>query len=198
MKALKPRSCNPIARLLGTSILRLLGWHRAGQVPEAENMIIIAAPHTSNWDFVLLISAAYSFGVGINWLGKDSLFKTPIGPLLRYVGGIPVDRSKANKLVQSLCDLIDEADGITLVVPPSGTRSKTDYWKSGFYRIAEAARIPIVCGYLDYDKKEAGLGPAILTQDLKGDMNQIREFYEPIAAKFPELKSRIRLKEEDL
>ncbi len=161
-------------------------------------MIIIAAPHTSNWDFVLLISAAYSFGVGINWLGKDSLFKTPIGPLLRYVGGIPVDRSKTNKLVQILCELIEESDGITLVVPPSGTRSKTDYWKSGFYRIAEAARIPIVCGYLDYDKKEAGLGPAFLTQDLKGDMNQIREFYEPIAAKFPELKSRIRLKEEDL
>jgi 1-acyl-sn-glycerol-3-phosphate acyltransferase len=82
-------------------------------------------------------------------------------------------------------------------VPPSGTRGYTDHWKSGFYRIAEATRIPIVCGYLDYDKKEAGLGPAFLTSDVKTDMDRIRAFYGPIAGKYPERKSLIRLREED-
>lgn len=160
-------------------------------------MVIIAAPHTSNWDFILLMAAAYSFGISINWLGKDALFRFPLGPILRFVGGLPVDRSKSNNMVQSLSARIEHGEGINLVVPPSGTRGYTDYWRSGFYRIAEAAQIPLVCGYLDYAKKEAGLGPAFLTTSLTADMDRLRAFYEPIEARFPEKKSRIRLREED-
>jgi 1-acyl-sn-glycerol-3-phosphate acyltransferase len=178
-------------------VLTVFGWKRAGQVPRARNMVIIAAPHTTNWDFIFLLATAYSFGISINWLGKDSLFRSPLGPIIRFLGGVPVDRSKRNNLVQSLSAQIEHGSGIALVIPPSGTRRKTEYWKSGFYRIAEAAQIPIVCGYLDYKTKEAGLGLAFLPSHLSRDMGRIREFYEPITGKYPENKSRIRLKEED-
>ncbi|MFP6801706.1 MAG: 1-acyl-sn-glycerol-3-phosphate acyltransferase [Pseudomonadales bacterium] len=197
MKLNEPRRCNPLAQLLGGLVLSVFGWQKAGQVPSARNMVIIAAPHTSNWDFIFLLAAAYSFGISVNWLGKDSLFRSPLGPILRFLGGVPVDRSKRNNLVQSLSAQIEHGSGIALVIPPSGTRRKTEHWKSGFYRIAEAAQIPLVCGYLDYEKKEAGLGLAFLPSDLSRDMNRIREFYEPIVGKYPENKSRIRLKEED-
>jgi 1-acyl-sn-glycerol-3-phosphate acyltransferase len=197
MKLNEPRRCNPLAQLLGGLVLSVFGWQKAGQVPSARNMVIIAAPHTSNWDFIFLLAAAYSFGISVNWLGKDSLFRSPLGPILRFLGGVPVDRSKRNNLVQSLSAQIEHGSGLALVIPPSGTRRKTEHWKSGFYRIAEAAQIPLVCGYLDYEKKEAGLGLAFLPSDLSRDMNRIREFYEPIVGKYPENKSRIRLKEED-
>lgn len=197
MNLTEPRRCNPLAQLLGGLVLSVFGWQKAGQVPRAKNIVIIAAPHTTNWDFIFLLAAAYSFGISVNWLGKDSLFRSPLGPILRYLGGVPVDRSKRNNLVQSLSAQIEHGSGIALVIPPSGTRRKTEHWKSGFYRIAEAAQIPLVCGYLDYQKKEAGLGPAFLPSDLSRDMNRIREFYEPIVGKYPENKSRIRLREED-
>jgi 1-acyl-sn-glycerol-3-phosphate acyltransferase len=197
MNLTEPRRCNALAQLLGRLVLSVFGWRKAGQVPSARNMVIIAAPHTTNWDFIFLLAAAYSFGISVNWLGKDSLFRSPLGPILRFLGGVPVDRSKRNNLVQSLSAQIEHGSGITLVIPPSGTRRKTEHWKSGFYRIAEAAQIPLVCGYLDYQKKEAGLGPAFLPSDLSRDMNRIREFYEPIVGKYPENKSRIRLRQED-
>jgi len=197
MKNQQPRACGAFARLLGKSVIKLSGWRIEGEVPQTGNMVVIAAPHTSNWDFILLIAAAYSLGISVNWLGKNTLFGTPLGPILRFFGGIPVDRSKPNNLVQTLVAEIEHGDGINLVVPPSGTRARTDYWKSGFYRIAQSAQIPMVCGYLDYAKKEAGLGPAFLPTDLVSDMNRIRAFYEPITGKYPEKKSRIRLREED-
>jgi len=197
MNLTEPRRCNPLAQLLGGLVLSVFGWQKAGQVPRAKNIVIIAAPHTTNWDFIFLLAAAYSFGISVNWLGKDSLFRSPLGPILRYLGGVPVDRSKRNNLVQSLSAQIEHGSGIALVIPPSGTRRKTEHWKSGFYRIAEAAQIPLICGYLDYQKKKAGLGPAFLPSDLSRDMDRIREFYEPIVGKYPENKSRIRLREED-
>ena len=191
------RRCNPLAQQLGKLVLSVFGWQKTGQVPSARNVVIIAAPHTSNWDFIFLLAAAYSFGISVNWLGKDILFRSPLGPILRFLGGVPVDRSKRNNLVQSLSAQIELGSGISLVIPPSGTRRKTEYWKSGFYQIARAAQIPLVCGYLDYKKKEAGLGLSFLPTNLSSDMNRIREFYEPIVGKYPESKSRIRLREED-
>lgn len=192
-----PRRCNPVAKLLGGIVLSVFGWQKAGQVPNARNVVIIAAPHTTNWDFIFLLATAYSFGISVNWLGKDSLFLSPLGPILRFLGGVPVDRSKRNNLVQSLSAQIEHGSGIALVIPPSGTRQKTEHWKSGFYRIAEAAQIPLVCGYLDYRKKEAGLGLTFMPSDLSRDMDKIRAFYEPIVGKYPENQSRIRLREED-
>jgi 1-acyl-sn-glycerol-3-phosphate acyltransferase len=162
------------------------------------SMLIIAAPHTSNWDAVFLLGAAYSLHLRINWLVKNSLFVPILGSMIQFFGGIPVERSRSTNLVQRLAEQIIASNGTALVVPPSGTRARTDYWKSGFYRVAMAANIPVVCGYLDYEKKVAGLGLSFfLTGDMSADMDRIRDFYVSIAAKYPDQKSRIRLREED-
>jgi 1-acyl-sn-glycerol-3-phosphate acyltransferase len=162
------------------------------------SMLVIAAPHTSNWDAVFLLGAAYSLHLRVNWLVKNSLFVPVVGPLIRFFGGIPVERSRSTNLVQRLAEQITASNGTALVVPPSGTRARTDYWKSGFYRIAVATNIPVVCGYLDYDRKVAGLGLSFfLTGDMSADMDRIRNFYAPVAAKYPDNKSRILLREEN-
>lgn len=191
--------CNAFAHWLGKTIIRITGWRVAGGVPtNNKSMLIIAAPHTSNWDLFFLLGAAYSFRLSIKYLIKNSVFIPVVGSVLSFLGGIPVDRSKRNNLVTDLATRIRESDGLALVVPPSGTRGYTDYWKSGFYRIALEADIPIVCGYLDYQQKEAGLGLSFnLTGNIKEDMDRIRAFYEPKVGRYPEKKSRIRLKEED-
>ncbi len=191
--------CNGFAHWLGKTIIKLTGWQVAGAVPKHNrSMIIIAAPHTSNWDLFFLLGAAYSFRLSIKWLMKASVFVPVVGSALKFLGGIPVDRSQRNNLVSDLARQINESDGIALVVPPAGTRAYTEYWKSGFYQIALAANIPVVCGYLDYPNKIAGLGESFdLTGDVNKDMNRIRDFYKPITGRHPDQKSRIRLREED-
>jgi 1-acyl-sn-glycerol-3-phosphate acyltransferase len=190
--------CNAFAHWLGTSIIRLTGWRVAGQVPQSKSMIIIAAPHTSNWDLFFLLGAAYSFRLSVQFLMKKSVFVPVLGTFLKYLGGVPVDRSKSNNLVADLAAQIENSNGKALVIPPSGTRGYTEYWKSGFYRIALEAKIPIVCGYLDYPSKEAGLGMSFyLTGNATEDMNRIREFYKDKTGRFTDKKSRIRLREED-
>jgi 1-acyl-sn-glycerol-3-phosphate acyltransferase len=192
------RRCNVFAHLLGVAVMKLFGWKVEGRVPDSKKMIVIAAPHTTNWDFIFLLGAAYSLRLGINWLGKDTLFPPVLGSFLKFLGGVPVDRSRNTNLVQTLAKSIKQADDFTLIIPPAGTRRKTDYWKSGFYRVALATKIPLVCGYLDYEKKVACLGLSFIpTGDMAADMDRIREFYKPITGKYPENTSIIRLKEED-
>lgn len=190
--------CNAFAHWLGKTIIRVFGWKVAGGVPNSKSMLIIAAPHTSNWDLFFLLGAAYSFRLSIQWLVKDNLFLPIMRSILSFLGGVPVDRSKNNNLVADLATRIQNSDGLALVVPPSGTRGYTEHWKSGFYRIALAAKVPIVCGYLDYPRKVAGLGLSFqLTGNMTEDMDRIRAFYEPFVGKNPDKKSRIRLREED-
>ncbi|MFT4631177.1 MAG: 1-acyl-sn-glycerol-3-phosphate acyltransferase [Candidatus Pseudothioglobus sp.] len=197
MKDIRPR-CSTIAHYFGKLIFLISGWQVEGDAPMHRSMLIIAAPHTSNWDAVFLLGAAYSLRLRINWLVKNSLFVPVVRNLIRFFGAIPVERSRNTNMVQRLAEQILGSTGTALVVPPSGTRARTDYWKSGFYRIAMAADIPIVCGYLDYDKKVAGLGLSFfLTGDMTADMDRIRDFYASVAAKYPANKSRIRLREED-
>ena len=192
------RRCNLFAHLLGVLVLKLYGWRVEGRVPDSKKMIVIAAPHTTNWDFIFLLAAAYRFRLGINWLGKNNLFPPVIGAFFKYLGGVPVDRSKSTNMVQTLADSILDVEYFTLIIPPSGTRKKTEYWKSGFYQIAVATQIPLVCGYLDYKRQVAGLGLSFVPSgNIKVDMDQIRDFYHGISGKYPEKTSRIRLKEED-
>lgn len=189
--------CSTAAHLMGRFVIWLFGWKVAGGVPDTNKMIIVAAPHTSNWDLIFLLGAAFTFHLRINWLGKDSLFKTGFGWLMRWTGGIPVDRSKSNNMVASLAEDIGQRDSCAIVIPPAGTRARTEFWKSGFYWVARGAEIPLVCGYLDYAKKEAGLGLCFMpTSDVARDMDRLRDFYGEIVAKFPEKKSVIRLKDE--
>lgn len=196
MAELKP--CSPLAHWIGHFTMWITGWKVIDQYPTHQKMIIIAAPHTTNWDLLYLLSAAYVLRVRINWLAKKSLFFPGGGAILRFLGGVPVDRSKSNNMVQMLADQIRNSDQIAIVIPPEGTRGYTDYWKSGFYRIAQAADIPVVCGYLDYEKKEAGLGLSVnLTGHVVKDMNTFRGFYEDIKGKHPDKSGPIRLRDEE-
>lgn len=197
MNDVRPR-CSTFAHNFGRFIFFVSGWRVEGEVPMHRSMLVIAAPHTTNWDAVFLLGAAYSLHLRINWLAKNSLFVPVLGRAIRFFGGIPVERSRSTNLVQRLAEQIIASDGTALVVPPSGTRARTDYWKSGFYHIAMAANIPVVCGFLDYDKKIAGLGLSFfLTGDMSADMDRIREFYSSVAAKYPAQRSRILLREEE-
>ncbi|HRB04720.1 MAG TPA: 1-acyl-sn-glycerol-3-phosphate acyltransferase [Ilumatobacteraceae bacterium] len=178
----------------------LLLW-RIKAVERAEPMpkkcVIIAAPHTTNWDFPLMLALAKVTGVKVSWLGKRSLFNGPMGSIMRRLGGVAVDREAAGGMVASLAAEFDQHEQLAVVVPAEGTRSKTDYWKSGFYRIAEQAKVPIVLAFVDTSTRSGGFGPAIeVTGDLVADMDTMRGFYEGRTGLKAGRFGPIRLKEE--
>ncbi len=188
-----------VLHLLGRFLMWIGGWHTVGQIPpDVPKAVLIAAPHTSNWDFWWALLASWVYGVRIQWLGKHTLFRGPQGPLLRATGGMAVERASAHGLVGDVAALFRASDGMLLMVPAEGTRSYRDYWKSGFYHIAREAEVPILLGYLDYAKKEANIGvPFHPTGDLAADMDEIRAWYADRSGKYPEGFSRIRLRGED-
>lgn len=172
-------------------------WRVEGELPPAK-CVIIAAPHTSNWDMPFMLMAAYVIGFRISWMGKHTLFWGPFGPLMRALRGIPVDRRSPQNLVQQVAARFATSDELVLAVPPEGTRKAVEYWKSGFYQIARAAGVPVVLGFLDFERKVGGLGPVVhLTGDVHADMDRIRAYYRDIRGKHPELESTPRLREED-
>lgn len=184
--------------VIGRSYLTLTGWDTEGELPEDGKAVLIAHPHTSNWDLPFMLAVAWTYRLELNWLGKHTLFKGWRGPFMRLLGGIPVDRRAPKGQVGQAVDRIEEAGAIILAVPPSGTRSKRDHWKSGFYFIAKEAEIPIVMGYLDFGRKKGGCGGAFVpTGDVKVDMDRIRDFYEGMTGLRPDLATAIRLKAED-
>ena len=176
----------------------MTGWTPDGIRPEPRQYVLIAAPHTSNWDFLYLIAFAEHFEIEISWVGKDTLFRAPYGWFMRMLGGIPIVRQKRENRVLSLAKLFSEYDDLGLVVPAEGTRAHVDHWKSGFYHIARTAEVPIIMSYLDYEEKRGGFGPAFQpTGDVRLDMDEVRSFYEGKKGKFPERFGQIRLIEED-
>lgn len=175
----------------------VFGWDVEGESPQAAKGVVIAAPHTSNWDLPHMLAASFVFRLRISWLGKHTLFKPPWNGFMRMLGGVPIDRTAAHGSVKGVADQLVAADKLMIAVPPSGTRSKRDHWKSGFYWIAHTAQVPIVCGYLDYGRKRAGLGNVFVpTGDVKSDMERIRAFYADKRGRFPEQESTIVLREE--
>jgi len=173
---------NGLFRAFSVLYLKLAGWKVLGSLPpEAEKSVFIAAPHTSNWDLPNTLMVAFVLRLNIYWMGKASIFRFPFGSLMKWLGGIPVDRSKSNNLVAASAHAIEQAVGaLQLIVPPEGTRAKTRYWKTGFYHIAMTAKVPIVMAYMDYTRKISGLGPIFHpTGDLEMDMVSIKAFYAP-------------------
>ncbi len=139
---------------------------------------MIAAPHTSNWDFPLTLALAKVNGVHISWLGKTELFRGPMGPIMRRLGGIAVQRDAAGTMVDDLAAEFAKRDTFCLVVPVEGTRSRSEYWKSGFYRIARKADVPIVFAFVDGTTRTGGFGPALTpTGVVVADMDHVRAFY---------------------
>ena len=182
---------------LGRLWLWLFGWQIHGEAASHRKFVLIAAPHTSNWDFPFMLATAYVMRVRISWFGKHTLFIPPWGWLLRRLGGIPVDRRASHSLVSQMAEKFQESDELVLAVPPEGTRSKVRLWKSGFYHIASESRVPIGLGYLDYARKRCGLGMFVMPSgNVDDDMNKIREFYRDIRGKFPDLECEPRLQEE--
>ncbi len=183
---------------IGRLWMRFFGWDVIGQLPQSGKFVLIAAPHTSNWDLAFLIAAGFVFRMKISWLGKDAIFNKPFGSIMRWLGGIPVDRSSSHGLVDQIVDKFNESEKLIVTVPPSGTRKKKENWKSGFYWIARNAQVPLLCGYLDYSRKVACLGLTFVpSKDIKIDMDRIRDFYKDIKGKYPEMKSAIKLLDEE-
>ena len=171
---------NTALRAGSRAFLKLNGWTVEGSLPPwAAKSVLIAAPHTSNWDLPYTLMVAFCLRLNIHWMGKASLFRFPFGPVMRWLGGIAVDRSKANNLVAASAAVLVAADGpLQLVVPPEGTRGRTRHWKSGFYFIALEAGVPVVLAYMDYHRKVSGLGPVFKpTGDVDADMAEIKRFY---------------------
>jgi 1-acyl-sn-glycerol-3-phosphate acyltransferase len=174
---------NTTLRGLSLAFLRLNGWRVEGALPAGmPKCVLIAAPHTSNWDLPYTLMVAFVLRLNIYWMGKHSIFRAPFGPLMRWLGGIAVDRSKSGNLVAASAAAITAADGpLQLVVPPEGTRDKTRHWKTGFYYIALEARVPIVLAFMDYHRKVSGLGPVFTPSgDVERDMAEIKRFYAGI------------------
>jgi 1-acyl-sn-glycerol-3-phosphate acyltransferase len=186
-----------IKRWLGTAYLRMFGWQLEGRKPPYKKYLILAAPHTSNWDVPVMLSMSYVYGIRVSWIGKHSLFRGVLGPMMRWLGGVPVDRRAANNAVQQMVDEFASRDELALMITPEGTRGRAEYWKSGFYHIAREAHVPIVLGLLDFRRKVGGLFEAIEpTGDLTADMNRIRAFYAGATGKYPGDFGPIRLREE--
>lgn len=171
---------NSVLRTLSLAFLKLNGWTIEGSLPaSAAKSVLIAAPHTSNWDLPYTLMTGFALDLNLYWMGKASLFAPPFGPVMRWLGGIAVDRSKSNNLVAASAQALRDADGpVQLVVPPEGTRGRTRHWKTGFYFIALEAKVPIVLAYMDYERKAAGLGPLFVpTGNVERDMEEIKRFY---------------------
>jgi 1-acyl-sn-glycerol-3-phosphate acyltransferase len=165
-------------RQLGQTILDAAGWTIGTPKPETKKLVLIAAPHTSNWDFLYALATTTALGLNLRFMAKDSLFRGPQGALFRALGGIAVDRSKKNNLVDSLAHEFTRHESLALLVPAEGTRSRGTHWKSGFYHIAQRAGVPIGLGFLDYRTKTSGIGtPFLPTGNIKADMDVIRAFY---------------------
>ena len=159
---------------------------RAGKLPpDAAKSVLIAAPHTSNWDLPYTLMVAFALRLSVYWMGKTSIFKPPFRGVMMWLGGIPVDRAQSNNLVAaSITAIMQATSPLQLIVPPEGTRRGTRYWKTGFYYIAEGAGVPIVLAYLDYEKKIGGLGPVFQTTgDVDADMLAIKAFYAGVKGK---------------
>lgn len=177
--------------------MELFGWKIEGEKPQAAKFVMIAAPHTSNWDFPLLILFAAAFDVKISWLAKHSLFKPPMGFVMRALGGVPVVRHENQNMVDAMAQSFDDHDELAVVVPAEGTRARSEYWKSGFYHIAVKANVPIIPSYLDFGHRRGGFGPAlVMSGSIPKDMDVFREFYAPMSGKFPEQFGPVRLREE--
>jgi len=168
----------PILRLLASAMLALSGWKAVGSLTSNRRFVLIGAPHTSNWDFPLMLAVVLKLRLKVFWMGKHTLFPFPFGGLMKWLGGIPIDRSRAHNVVQQTVAQYQQHPDLIVLVPPEGTRAKVERWKTGFYHIACQANVPILMGYVDAGKKEAGLADFFFpTGDLDSDIEKIRGFY---------------------
>lgn len=168
----------PLLRIFAIAILKLSGWKAVGEEIENPRFVLIAAPHTSNWDFPLMLLVALKLRLQLFWMGKNTLFPFGFGWLARWLGGISIDRARSHNVVNETVRHFRENESLVILIPPEGTRGKVTRWKSGFYHIAKNAKVPIMLAYLDAATKEAGMADFFQpTESLEDDMTEIRAFY---------------------
>lgn len=179
-----PRDGNAFSRWLGRSVLRLGGWTIAGEFPDVPRLVLLAAPHSSGWDAVWGLAAKLAMGVDITFMAKAELFRGPLGWLLRALGGLPIDRARAHGSVEQAASRIRNSERMWFVLAPEGTRKRVEHWKSGFWHIARAARVPVFCAWFHYPDRSIGLGQLFeMSGDVDADMARIRAYYRPFVGK---------------
>lgn len=184
----------PLARCCG-ALLRLSGWRVRLVWPPVPKAVVIVFPHTSNWDFIVGILARFAIAIPIGFVGKDTLFRPPFGALFRALGGIPVNRRKSAGFVDGLIEAFDKADSLYLAIAPEGTRSKVDHWKSGFYRVALAAGVPLGLAFIDYARREVGVENWLtLSGNEAEDLARIRACYSGKRGRRPGREGDIRFR----
>lgn len=185
---------SPVIQKLAHFILRLIGWRTHVLRQRSSSYVLIGAPHTSNWDFGLMLLLMAAEQLPIRFMGKDSLFRGPLGPLMRSLGGIPVNRRERTNLVDQIAAKFEEYDDLIIGIAPEGTRSKTSHWKTGFYYIALKAKVPVAMAYLDYGNRIIGVGPSFIPSgNIQADFEIIREFYTGMVGKNPHKQGEIIL-----
>ena len=182
-------------KILSRIILKLLGWHIDVTLPEEKKFVIIGAPHTTNWDLPIGLLCFWSVSVHITWVGKKQLFIGPFNYFFRALGGIPIDRSVHTGFIDQIARQFDAREEMILGLTPEGTRSRTEYWKTGFYYIALTANVPICLAYIDFPSRTVGFGEMFYPSgDIEKDFEIIKTFYQDKTGKFPEKQGPIRIK----
>jgi len=174
-------------KTIAITFLKMIGWQVSFSLPPRDKYVLIGAPHTSNWDFPLGLLGMWASGLRVNWVGKHTLFRGPFGPIMRALGGLPVDRLGSTGFLKKVIDIFASRDRFVLAIAPEGTRSLTKKWKGGFYHIALAAGVPIALGYIDYPRKQIGIDRLLEPSgDIEADFEILREYYQDKIGKQPE------------
>jgi 1-acyl-sn-glycerol-3-phosphate acyltransferase len=174
-----------VARVFFYGVYRLLGWQVLGEAPKDKKIVIIAAPHETNWDLTQMLGIAFYYRIPVRWMGKKSLGEGPFGWLMRWWGLLPVDRDGSTRLVDQVVTAFEDADEMALVIAPEGTRADVTAWKTGFYNIALEADVPVALGFIDYANKFGGLdGVLIPCGDYAADMERVAAFYRSRVSRF--------------
>lgn len=180
-----PAGGNAFSRWLGRTVLRLAGWRIEGALPDAPKIMVVGAPHTSNWDFLYGMAVMFAIGIHASWMAKHTLFWPPLGWILRHFGGVATNRSAAHGAVEEIAGAFREREQLVIGVTPEGTRSPVTEWKTGFYRIAERAQVPMALASWDYEKKVFTLGPSFLPSgDMEADMERVKAYYRQFRGKY--------------
>ncbi len=183
---------------LAQAFLSLAGWQAEGAIPKYDKFVVIAAPHTTNWDGVYMVMIAIRYGIQFRWMVKHTLAEGVLSPIIRLSGGLGVDRRSSHNVVEQIVKRFEEADKLVLAIAPEGTRSLRKHWRSGFYHIAVAAKVPIVMGYLDYDRKRGGFSSGITPSgNMDEDIKIFREFYSKIGPKHPKNFGPIKFRDKE-
>lgn len=175
------------AQWFGKSVLRVFGWRIEGEIPNLERVLIIGAPHTSNWDFVYAMAAILGLNLKLRWLGKHTIFKPGVTWFMNWLGGIPVNRGQPETIIDNVARLVEQDKGIVIGLAPEGTRKKVEKWKTGFLRIAEATDCKIFLVGLDFPGKRIVLDRLFEPSgDYDADIATLQEFYRGYTGKYPD------------